>query len=100
MHRIHIILLSVSLSVLGVHAPAHTADNAPARTVTLKVENMSCTACPATVRKTLEKVPGVAAVKTDFATKSATVTFDPTKTGVETLTRATAEAGYPSALAP
>jgi len=67
-----------------------------AQTVTLAVENMSCAACPITVRKALEKVPGVAKVKVDFDTKTATVTFDPAKTKVETLTRATTEAGYPS----
>ncbi len=98
MHRILFTLLTASLLVFG--APAHAADGTPTRTVTLKVENMSCTACPITVRKALEKVPGVAKVKTDFATKTATVTFDPAKTGVEALTKATTEAGYPSAPAP
>ncbi len=48
------------------------------------------------MRKALEKVPGVAGVKVDFETKTATVTFDPARTDVEVLTRATTEAGYPS----
>jgi mercuric ion binding protein len=78
-------------------APASAADN---RTVTLAVENMTCAACPITVRKALEKVPGVAKVKVDFDTRTATVTFDPAKAKVEDLTWATTEAGYPSKLAP
>lgn len=78
--------------------PAAAAEAQAGQTVTLAVENMSCAACPITVRKALEKVPGVAKVKVDFDTKTATVTFDPAKTKVETLTRATTEAGYPSSL--
>jgi len=80
--------------------PAAAAEAAATKTATLAVENMTCTACPITVRKALEKIPGVAKVKVDFDTKTATVTFDPAKTKVEDLTRATTEAGYPSKLAP
>jgi mercuric ion binding protein len=83
---------------IGV-APAGAAQ-AATRTVTLAVENMSCAACPITVRKALEKVPGVARAKVDFDTKTATVTFDPSKATVEDLTWATTEAGYPSKPAP
>jgi len=91
-------LITILTALLFVgYAPAQAADNT--QTVTLKVENMTCAACPITVRKALEKVPGVAKVKTDFETKSATVTFDPAKTTLEALTRATTEAGFPSALA-
>jgi mercuric ion binding protein len=81
-----------------VTQPVAAVETAATQTVTLAVENMSCAACPITVRKALEKVPGVAKVKVDFDTKTATVTFDPAKTKVETLTRATTEAGYPSSL--
>ncbi len=81
---------------LGV-APVNAAQ-AATRTVTLAVENMSCATCPITVRKALEKVPGVAQAKVDFDTRTATVTFDPAKARVEDLTRATTEAGYPSKL--
>jgi mercuric ion binding protein len=92
------VLILAPLGMVAV-APAHAAEPAT-KTVTLAVENMSCAACPITVRKALEKVPGVAKVKVDFDTKTATVTFDPAKTKVDDLTRATTEAGYPSKLAP
>ena len=44
------------------------------KTVTLAVQNMTCELCPITVKKSLEKVPGVSAVKVDFDRKTATVT--------------------------
>jgi len=96
-----LLLAVLILAPLGMAAvaPAHAAE-AAAKTVTLAVENMTCAACPITVRKALEKVPGVAKVKVDFDTKTATVTFDPAKTKVDDLTRATTETGYPSKLAP
>jgi periplasmic mercuric ion binding protein len=71
---------------------------AGARTATLDVTNMDCAACPITVRKALEKVPGVDAAKVDFKTKRAVVAFDPAKTTPEALMKATAEAGFPSSV--
>jgi mercuric ion binding protein len=66
------------------------------RTATLDVTNMDCAACPITVRKALEKVPGVDSAKVDLKTHRAVVAFDPSKTTPEVLTKATADAGYPS----
>ena len=51
---------------------------------------------PITVRKSLEKVPGVSAVNVDFDRKTATVSFDPDKARPDALIRATTNAGYPS----
>lgn len=66
------------------------------RTVTLDVRNMTCAACPITVKKSLEKVSGVNAVKVDYDKKTATVTYDPDKTRPDALTHATTDAGFPS----
>ncbi|GMQ88490.1 MAG: hypothetical protein BMS9Abin08_1742 [Gammaproteobacteria bacterium] len=66
------------------------------QTVTLDVPGMTCKFCPITIRKALSKVPGVIEAKSDFASKTATVTFDPEKTSLSDLTEATANAGYPS----
>ncbi len=68
------------------------------KTVTLAVQNMTCELCPITVKKSLEKVPGVNTVKVDFDKKTATVSYDADKTQPEALTRATTNAGYPSAV--
>lgn len=66
------------------------------KTVVLDVPGMSCPVCPITVRKALEKEPGVIKAKADFNTKTATVTFDPDKTSAKKLSEATTNAGYPS----
>ena len=66
------------------------------QTVVLDVQNMTCSACPITVKKALDKVPGVAAIKVDLDKKTATVKFDPDRANVATLVKATTDAGYPS----
>jgi mercuric ion binding protein len=66
------------------------------QTVTLAVQNMTCALCPITIKKSLEKVPGVSAVKVDFDKKTAIVTYDADKAQPEALTTATTNAGYPS----
>jgi mercuric ion binding protein len=66
------------------------------QTVVLDVQNMTCPVCPITVRKSLQKVPGVAEAKVDFDKKTATVRFDPDKVAPAQLIKATTEAGYPS----
>lgn len=71
--------------------------NAP-KTIVLAVENMTCAVCPITVKKALEKVPGVTAAAVDFEHKTATVQFDQDKASAGTLIKATTEAGFPSAL--
>lgn len=84
-------LVMIALTWLPLAALA-----APQKTVVLDVHNMTCPVCPITVRKSLEKVAGVSAVKVDFDHKTATVTYDPDKVTLATITNATANAGYPS----
>ena len=85
------ILFAALLSSAGVMADG-------LRTVTLDVTKMDCAVCPITVRKALEKVPGVDTARIDFKTKRAVVAFDPAKTSPEALSRATADAGFPSSV--
>lgn len=66
------------------------------KTVTLTMQNMTCELCPITVKKSLEKVLGVSAVKIDFDKKTATVAYDADKAQLDALTKATTNAGYPS----
>jgi mercuric ion binding protein len=70
----------------------------PVQTVTLDVQNMTCAVCPITVKKALERVPGVTDAKVDFDKKIASVSFDPDKANLAALTKATADAGYPSSV--
>ena len=67
------------------------------KTITLAVSNMDCADCPYIVKKSLERVPGVARVTVSFKDKTAVVTFDDARVPVKSLTDATTNAGYPSA---
>lgn len=78
-------LMSVSLFV-----------QAKEQTVVLSVPGMTCSVCPITVKKSLAKVEGVITAESEFETKTATVTFDDTRTSIEALRKATADVGYPS----
>ena len=84
-------LLSVCL-MLAAAIPAL----AITRTVTLAVPSMYCAMCPITVKKALKAVSGVSKVDVSLAKKEAVVTYDDAKTNVAALTKATADAGYPS----
>ncbi|SRR6266849_8528175 len=92
MKRNSAVLAFAGLLGLTVLGPAHADD----KTVTLSVPGMYCEMCPATVSKALKKVSGVEKVAASFETKEAVVTFDDAKTNVESLRKATANAGYPS----
>ena len=69
---------------------------AETKTVTLSVPGMDCAACPITIKKALDKVPGVSKVEASLEKKEAVVTFDDRQASVALLTKATADAGYPS----
>jgi mercuric ion binding protein len=68
------------------------------QTVILDVQNMTCRICPITVKMALERVPGVTDAKVDFDKKTASISFDPDKANLVALTKATADAGYPSSV--
>lgn len=103
---IRTLLLAALLGLSGLTlalstATASAAEQGQTKTITLDVENMTCNMCPITVRKALEKVPGVVKAEAKYEGNGvgwAKVTFDPAKTDIDTLTNATFEAGYPSAL--
>ncbi|TLY49872.1 MAG: mercury resistance system periplasmic binding protein MerP [Gammaproteobacteria bacterium] len=86
-------LLIATLAALPLAALAATP-----KTITLDVQNMTCDLCPITIKKSLEKVSGVSAVKVDFEKKTAVITYDPDKAQIEALTHATTNAGFPSTL--
>ena len=83
----------VALLALGT-IPALAAQ----KTVVLAVPGMRCAACPITVRKALTEVNGVIRAEVDYGKRQAMVTFDDARTSIDHLTRATAEAGYPSSI--
>ena len=60
------------------------------------IEKMNCALCPITVRKSMEKVPGVSQVEVDYETKIATVIFDPALTNKSQIAAASTYIGYPA----
>ncbi len=85
-------LLAAVIAALVLVAPAWASP----QTVTLNVSGMTCPVCPITVKKALEKVPGVSSVDVRFEKKQVRVTFDDAKTNTDALVKATTNAGYPS----
>lgn len=86
-------LIAVLLMGLPVAALAATP-----QTVVLDVQNMTCSMCSITIRKALEKVPGVTSAKVDYDHKTATVEYDAEKANPSALVKATTNAGFPSKL--
>ena len=69
------------------------------RTIDLSIPAMNCPVCPITVRKALEKVPGVLEVTVHFEPRRAAVTFEDTRATPAQLIDATTNAGYPYSFA-
>jgi mercuric ion binding protein len=98
------ILTTVVILGIGLGVPrATTAETAVAprvvpaeQSVIFAVDRMTCAACPITVRKAMERVDGVRSVSVDFATRTATVLFDPSRTTPEEIGAASTRAGYPA----
>lgn len=86
--------LSLKLILLALF-PAATAFAGTQSTV-LELQNMTCSLCGVTVKKALEKVPGVGSATIDYASKTASVRYDADKTNVPALVKATTDAGFPS----
>jgi mercuric transport protein len=84
-------------AAIAVSILASSTALAAEKTITLAVKNMYCADCPFIVRKSLEAVPGVTKAVVSYKDKTAVVTYDDTRADVAALTRATTEAGYPSA---
>lgn len=93
--RTTFLFISLILTLLSLSQTVSAAEN---KTVVLDVPGMTCKFCPITIRKALNKVPGVIKATSEFESKTATVIFDPDKTNIEALTKATANAGYKSSL--
>ena len=88
----------VSTQTVQAKSTEQTQNNS--QSVTLDMQNMTCTMCPITIRKALQGVDGVQSAKVDFDSKTANVIFNPKKTTIETLIKSTTNAGYPATVHP
>jgi len=85
-----------AILVFAAALPAIAGPGNASETVTLDVQNMTCSSCPLTVRQVLKKLPGVEDAKVDLRTHSAEVKFNPAKARPEQFAKAVTEAGFPS----
>lgn len=82
---------------LGGSAQDRPAATATAqRQTTFAIEHMTCATCPITVKKAMEGVAGVTAVRVDFAAKTARATYDTRRTNAAAIAAASTNAGYPA----
>lgn len=88
--------LPKALILLALAAPAFAGEP---RSVVLKVEGMNCSLCPITVRKALERVPGVLEARVEFEAGRAQARYDPDKATPEALAKAVTDAGFPATVA-
>ena len=92
-------LLAAPLLLQTAHAEEAAVQlqkQSSSQSVTLAMQNMTCAMCKITIKKALQSVDGVQKVSVDGDTKMADVTFDPQKTSIEALIKATTDAGYPA----
>ncbi|MBI2323308.1 MAG: heavy-metal-associated domain-containing protein [Chloroflexi bacterium] len=66
-------------------------------TATLHAPAISCGHCVAAIKRAVGKLPGVANVDGDPATKRVTVSYDASAVSLEQISSAMAEEGYPVA---
>ncbi len=93
-----LIILALLVSpyiIAGFHSPT-TMPGTTGQTVVLELQNMTCVSCVVAVEKGLLNQEGVYRVEATLEPPRATVVFDPGKTTVTALLRATTDIGYPS----
>ena len=64
------------------------------QTLNFDVDGMTCGGCVASITKVLTATPGVDSNHVDLAGKSATITFDPALTTIDTLVTRINNAGF------
>lgn len=93
-HSLRAALLAVTL--VAASMMFGSASMAGEDMVKLSVPDMTCAACPITVRKSLEAVDGVVMAEVSYEELTADVTYDPSMTNTAALIEATTNVGYPS----
>jgi Cu+-exporting ATPase len=79
----------------------HSTEAPPAiERADLPIEGMTCASCANRIEKRLGKQPGVQSASVNFATKVATVKYDPAATGPQKLAKAVDDIGYKAVVPP
>ncbi|ACB86025.1 heavy metal translocating P-type ATPase [Natranaerobius thermophilus] len=77
----------------GYDAKSEEQDEKNKKNVELKISGMTCSACSQRVEKNLNKLDGVHA-NVNIATEKATITYNPTKTSLNSLKQTIRDTGY------
>jgi periplasmic mercuric ion binding protein len=89
-------LTVMTLSPATSENPSKNSVQVNEQTQIFAIENMTCPACPFTVKKAMARVEGVTSVTVDFAAKTATALFSPTVTTAQEIAAASTGVGYPA----
>ncbi len=83
------------VSTAAIHGAIEEAGYEPTtETTTVEVGGMSCATCSESVETAAGDVPGVVEASANFATDEATITYDPSVTGLSAVYDAIEDAGY------
>ena len=89
-------LMAVNLSTTTWADSPETTTQANEQTRVFAVANMTCAACPFTVKTAMARVDGVKSVTVDFDAKTATAVFDASAATIEDIANASTDVGYPA----
>jgi len=92
------LLLQVAYAEAAV--PVQVQKKQTSQSVILDMQNMTCALCKFTIKKALQGDEGVEKANVDYDSKTVSVTFNPQKTSVDALIKATTDAGYPATVHP
>lgn len=91
-------LLAFPYAVPYVFTVNATQKVAKTKQVVLQIENMTCEACPVTVRSSLVRLDGVEEAIVTFNPPEAIIVYDPAKVTIKELMQVTTNVGYPSSV--
>jgi len=74
--------------------PARLTDVGPVTRVEFRVEDMDCASCLDTIRRSLEKRPGVVAVEGSPISRRLEIDYDPATVDAEAIRREVSDLGY------
>ncbi|MCZ6502073.1 MAG: cation transporter [Gammaproteobacteria bacterium] len=91
-------LLALCALIFTITAWADQATTMNLAVETFAVENMTCAACPITVRKAMENVEGVKKVTVDIKSNTAIAEFDNSQTDANEIAMAATNVGFPTSV--
>jgi P-type Cu+ transporter len=102
--KVTVMASDIQLSIVEKREESRSqADSIGESRAVLALEGMTCASCAMRIEKGLKKVPGVLEASVNLATEQASVTYDPTRTGIEQMVQKVETVGYkaiPQAPAP